>query len=361
MFKKVLGNQARHTQRLTELKCSSSILDVNTQCIPKTEAKEPLTFSAGGRVAQADKKTVWITRDILTQANRDLEAEQSFLKMVETGRTITVNGRDLVQVAPKWNHHRATTIPETKRLIELNRNDFVSHSDCFMTAQLVMGVEDTAMGANEQTAPIFDFQNERTPILPRKKSDFPGGPGALISGNSPTRGYVAFLEKAIPEFYKYLDNKKTKTVAETSFLADCRRRSINGFLFAVRAMGDIEKYPGVKDAFGQIFKINEYLDPRVGQAVVIFNEPLQVKSTNETAVTQAEQLWNYHFAGVVIKSGDAYVTLENFSVDNDEVDNDQWVLNMCSMGDASFYSQAAAAGGIGNAALTLSFTKSEYI
>ena len=68
--------------------------------------------------------------------------------------------------------------------------------------------------------------------------------------------------------------------------------------------------------------INRWANPEVGQAYTI--------STGGSPVPGRDEPWNFHWAGVVMKSDDSRdnVTLENYSVSNYEVQNDRWIFQM---------------------------------
>jgi hypothetical protein len=293
-----------------------------------------------------------------------LNTKNSFVKLIKTGLSIeSAFGATLFEIKPQWNQDRETTIPETQRLKIANENvdGYTTHADCFMNAQTVMGVEDTSTGSFNKTAPIFmqdGARARRDPVAP-----FPAGPGSALSSNAPTRGYLAFLEYAMPLFYQTLKDKVDKTADETHFLANCLRSTPPGFRFAYRKLSTVLEYAALLDAFRQQFGVNNYMAPEIGEGLAVVNHPEErnemQKAIENGQQNPKEELWNYHFAGVVMKDGDDYVTLENYSVGNDLTDNQKWLFQVYGTGDQSFHAEMLGKPGIGAASLSLGYTQNQ--
>lgn len=79
-----------------------------------------------------------------------------------------------------------------------------------------------------------------------------------------------------------------------------------------------------KDAFDKDAKINAYADPEIGEAFHI--------STGGPAKQNGKSTWNFHWAGVVMKSAGDTMTLENYSVSDYEVENDEWAFQLYGVG-----------------------------
>ncbi|HEX9989536.1 MAG TPA: hypothetical protein VGE45_13795 [Chloroflexia bacterium] len=74
-----------------------------------------------------------------------------------------------------------------------------------------------------------------------------------------------------------------------------------------------------KDKFDEKAGINRYAAPKVGQAYTI---------SSGGAPKPGKKTWNFHWAGVVMKSGGDSVTLENYAVGDSTVKNTDWSFQM---------------------------------
>jgi hypothetical protein len=327
---------------------------------------EETKYSVNHRFMLLNPKSLWTLQENLNHSNTILNEKNSFVKLVKTGLEFeSAFGGTMHEIEPKWDSTRAATIPETQRLEKANKNvgGYITHADCFMNAQTVMGVEDTATGSLDSVAPLFVHDSKRSQIEPIEKTKIQAGPTSTISGNAPTRGYLAFLEHALPAFYATLDKKLNKTDAEKDFLSKWRRESLNGFLAAYRELSGKEEYAAVLEAFSLQFGVNTHMSPDIGEGLAVINQPYE-RAEMQNAIENREsnpdnELWNYHFAGVVMKDDDDYVTLENYSVGNDTVDNQEWIFQMYGTGDQSFHAAMKSKKGIGKSALSLSFETSK--
>ena len=140
---------------------------------------------------------------------------------------------------------------------------------------------------------------------------------------------------------------------------------------------------GMRDAAGQLytalqmFGVNQYAEPEIGDALVQFNDEAEKKSEEiktakrEDEVVRREEageqpspatlppegrdIWNFHWAGVIMKDGLDYVTLENLSVEFTSVKNDLWYFAMYGPLEQSFHSEAARDTHVGNWPTTVKF------
>jgi hypothetical protein len=94
--------------------------------------------------------------------------------------------------------------------------------------------------------------------------------------------------------------------------------------------------------------INEYAVPDVGQGFTI---------SSGGAPVPDRRTWNFHWAGVVLKSADGAdsVTLENYAVGDAQVQNDEWVFQMYGhqRKAQSFHRQHRATGQHGRTPTTM--------
>jgi hypothetical protein len=67
------------------------------------------------------------------------------------------------------------------------------------------------------------------------------------------------------------------------------------------------------ELLGKTFGINEYVTPRVGEALTQVNDRTEKKARD---ADKTRDLWNFHWAGVIMTDGADYITLENIAVDD---------------------------------------------
>lgn len=93
----------------------------------------------------------------------------------------------------------------------------------------------------------------------------------------------------------------------------------------------LAKYQGLpaknRDLIDQELQIDRYAAPGVGEGYTM---------SSGGADYPGASTWNFHWAGVVMVSGDDRVTLENYSVSDPKVENHDWIFQM--------YGSAAKAG-----------------
>ena len=82
--------------------------------------------------------------------------------------------------------------------------------------------------------------------------------------------------------------------------------------------------PEEQDAFDQSAKINIYADPDIGEAFHV--------STGGPDKRNGKRTWNFHWAGVVMKSGGDTMTLENYSVSDYDKQNKSWAFQLYGVG-----------------------------
>lgn len=82
-----------------------------------------------------------------------------------------------------------------------------------------------------------------------------------------------------------------------------------------------------KDQFDKEAGINMYADPEIGEAFHVSTGGNDHPDKDPDAGT-----WNFHWAGVVMKTGGDTMTLENYSVSDYAVQNEDWVMQIYGVG-----------------------------
>jgi len=82
-----------------------------------------------------------------------------------------------------------------------------------------------------------------------------------------------------------------------------------------------------RDALEKKMGVNRHADPEVGQAFHI-----STGGATHPELEEGGKTWNFHWAGVVMKSGSDSLTLENYAVGDYEAQNTEWVYQLYGVG-----------------------------
>jgi hypothetical protein len=116
----------------------------------------------------------------------------------------------------------------------------------------------------------------------------------------------------------------------------------------VKTYNKIYRNPELREMFSKEFGLNEFARPQVGQAFSQIN--------NEFERKQAAELWNFHWAGVVMRDGDHYMTMENLSIEDESLSNDKWYFRMYKdEGQQSFHHLNSLDSHVGDHPMTVLF------
>lgn len=335
-------------------------------------------FSDGNSCMVMNNQHLWATEDKIQEANESLTRRGSYVRLATTSLKVE-NGRGSMihQVKPTWNDAKGVDPRQARaRLKEKNaeQGGYITHADCFMTAQTVMGVDDSETGRADLTAPYF--RADHTPLTPYTNTQanelFQAGGLVGLSGNSPSRAYYKLLYATFGEFFEALRTPEglpdsVDRPQAAAFLKDFGEYAdeesapaLNGLIRAYAALAADPSFNTLLPYFSELFAINEELAPEVGDGITIYNDPLERARVNEDVdarrLSATRTMWNYHFAGVVMTDGDDYVTLENYSVGDDKVDNKEWLFQMYGKGEQSFHAEMKGKAGIGAHPISLGFT-----
>jgi hypothetical protein len=291
---------------------------------------------ATARVDLDKPKEAQVKVEALADANEQLRKAGSFIRLEVAGKP---DADGFVKVRPVWNMEQAmskTGAESHEKLVRMNaprqqglrpsdeavkETQFVSWADCHRTAQTIMGSEDTASGIEDREGVVMKGLDE--PIRPVPKSRTKEIAGATDHGAN--RAMHGFFGAAMPKMRQKLVAKQKEgalTKAETELLrqidAQGQGENLKNFRQAYRTVCDD---PDLAREFSAEFGINEAIVPRVGTAFAQINDEMEKSDGEKTG----EDLWNFHFAGVVLVNPDgSYMTLENLSVEDSTAVNDNW-------------------------------------
>ncbi|HEY5960802.1 MAG TPA: DUF4157 domain-containing protein [Polyangiaceae bacterium] len=236
----------------------------------KHPSAKPLRVSDDGQMVCEDNgwnpgtnKLAWTTPTLVAQSNAQLSAQGSAAKL-ETVPGHEITGKSpmdgspstLVQVAPSGG------------------TSFSLPSDCGSAARVVMGShsEDVAVLRDPTSGGVSRTQPQ------------PYVGGWSFGTHNPTAAQHYMVEVLAKEFGTNLSQPE---------------------LYARYAALS----PDEKTAFDKKYGINEYAAPEVGQGLTISTEPDMPGFAIHPGMQH--QTRNFHYAGVVLKSGGDYVTLES--------------------------------------------------
>lgn len=359
-------------------------------------------ISESGTIVITGKKELYATQDRIDEANTALAevagGKGAFLRLKGSGGgPPSLEGmpelQGLLRVEPVWtSREMAVNQPEMQELDKINKvkdAPYMSHADCHMTAQTIMGsTENLSNIAGGEKAIVEGFaENAETAVEPieKKVADQKGW-----ASHGANRVLDAFIIEAVPKFAARLkaqvDDPDNQGAAGGKMFALYKEviAYVGGAAAGTEGLPrlrlgyrKIVENKVLKHAFGQMFGVNQYAEPEIGDALVQFNDEAEKKSEEiktakrEDEVVRREEageqpspatlppegrdIWNFHWAGVIMKDGLDYVTLENLSVEFTSVKNDLWYFAMYGPLEQSFHSEAARDTHVGNWPTTVKF------
>lgn len=373
-LQRTIGNKAV-TKLLAEKKAmavkSSPALTTSSAIqrytLPSGEVENKLNEPRLSNTAKSFRATphgLFAEKPLIEQANAALKTAGgqddkgatpgAFLRLLPTDPEVAHQTYpELVKVGPVVAK-RATTLAPTQspRKAFLEKNgpglEYVSPADCHVAAQTVMGSDDMPSGLQDTEKAVIADDGDGSKTI---DSSTHGGK------HMANRAKHGFFEDAMPRFSTHLKTltkgeDKYKKLAEEIDTASGTERDFgdnNSYakIYRDKILPDKELY----DAFTTKFHINEAVVPVVGQAFSNINDEAQKDKMEK----EGKDIWNFHWAGVVMVDGADYITLENLSVENLNEMNTNWYYQMYGPAEQSFHTEALKDSHATPAALTMSF------
>lgn len=237
---------------------------------------------------------------------------------------------------------------------------FMTIRDCHMTARLVMG--DVGRGGiavwKEQALSSDPLDGgKEAPIGTGEKQHTMNTVGNLTA--------IGLLKHAYSSFGEILDRRIKQGNLEPSDAESLRelKRRVEGvhgaytYKSAMTLYADIQKHKIAGSLFNQSYSINEHAKIAVGQALVQVNEEDEYQKSNSGNLRddkdQRIDLWNFHWAGVILMDGADYVTLEAVADAAASGLTANWMFRMYGAGAQSFHSENEKDEHVGSAPMTL--------
>ncbi len=228
---------------------------------------------------------------------------------------------------------------------------FLTVRDCHKTARTIMG--DMGLTQKEEHMVVSDTDGTIKKILPDRRKD------KQIYDTTGQTGAIAFLKFAFSKFgavIRAAHDDKVDLIGQVEGIA-----AAWDYTKAMAVYETIQSDPVIGPLFNTTFKVNDQAVVAVGQALV------QVNDENERAASVAgtlidektgknKDLWNFHWAGVVLMDGSDYVTLQAVADQQATGLTVNWWYKMYGSGAQSFHSEEKQDSHVGSRPLTLGVT-----
>lgn len=279
--------------------------------------------SANGAIVVKGPQELYATPALIEQANarlRTVGAEGSFIVLVAGAGKLQVDGQTLVQVVPMNKNHWAPDEKAPERT--------VLPDACVSVAQRVGG----HMSKRSKMRGIYDQGGKE------RRTNAAGNDGTGYSGNMYLSLMPAFVMDPANE--TFLNDAHMKGIWNRGPSPPKDEEEARAYYDTLSAKG--------KEKFDRRAGINNYADPEIGDMLVTSTEP-GMPGYEEPDLQDAPKQWGSHWAGIVMKDGSDYVTLENFQHENPK----SWFFRLYGSGEDSFHDHRVDSGAHANRATTM--------
>jgi hypothetical protein len=337
---------------------SSGHASAAVQCYSVLDAEPPIKLSANKKLALFDKQVLYADANLVKTSNEQLAAAGAYIQLkVSSSDVVRVSGSGFLgRVEIGWVKSRAPRSGFMRTLGDQNqgRKGYVSYADCHRTAQTVMGSQSQGIENTEEVVLTPNYlEHLGTQNLALESSG--DSRQKNLQGAHANRGMYAFFNMALPIFAAFLRrynaNKYDAMIREIEAigLTTLGKFDKTAYGKSSKAYRAILADVNAASLFAAKFGVNESLVPQVGHAISQINDEF------ERAQVLNRDLWNFHWAGVIMVEDDDYITLENLSVENENVINAKWYFQMYGRGQQSFHTQNKTDPHVGTLPLTLGF------
>jgi hypothetical protein len=324
-------------------------------------------LSANRLIYQLSKQEIWAAKQVVTAANLALKATHAFVKLVtDDSKPRHIAGSSfktpLYRVSPAWDNEFEPPLEYHHTLGQLNRGvsdglahnlngaKYFSHADCHRNAQTVMGSNSQGTEIDSERVVLYtkpDWKQLAPPTKVEAKNE-----AGLIDAHA-NRGVYAFFAHALPSFALVLSQHKDKA-SFTKEIGVLEEMGKAGFCSQTVKKGwtvysSLLQMPGIAELMAAHLGINDCVTPVVGHSLSQVNN-----ETERANAPKGVDLWNFHWAGVIMTDGSSYVTLENLSVENDEIRNTSWYFKIYDK-KRPFHTDNLSDPHVGKTPITLGF------
>ena len=196
---------------------------------------------------------------------------------------------------------------------------FRTYADCYRTGMMAAGLNPAGRNQAEKL-PLPGGAGGDVPVMSGLKASEAG------TASPAARAAASFFEHALPRFKTMLEsgahaNKFPPIVGDLArYERATGKQKLDTGHAVYRVILENEE---ARQLFVKEFGINEFASAEIGQALTQVNDP-QEKAEGEQ---EGKDLWNFHWAGVVMKDGPDYVTLENCAIELAEMNEKELAEN----------------------------------
>jgi hypothetical protein len=278
---------------------------------------QDLTCSDSGQTLLASDQELYATPQHIAQGNAKLAQagkHGSFIKLT-AGAAKKHEKQSLVKVVPTWSA-KGKDVGEHGKPEKANEDGgpLDIWADCGRSAGAVTGA--SGPGHADRSIVYKAGGKEKT-----TKGRHDDGLHRNAQDNLPGLGANAVYFDAMPPFLQNPKNRRF-LVEGVHYTKDPKTQKIDYILpkdgLEAQALYGALTEDG-KDAFDRRAGINNYANPGIGEAYTMasgYDLP--------GFSTAGRSVWNFHFAGVIMKDGADNITLENYAVGNREAVNSRW-------------------------------------
>lgn len=273
--------------------------------VKDNRGNQTLRVSEDGRMAVAEgypNHDFWADASLISEADSKLRANSSVISLKAAGSATVVRKPDGSGLS------RLTKVEPSNSRTNTSGSSMMHYADCGRSTRDVMGGNGEGWGTMRAT-----YNTEETKTTSSSSSSSSGGWWDQMMS---MWGFGSNDEETTTETVTERVRKETSAGHRPG---DWKREifaDIAGSESDYMAMSEEERRK-IDEAAG----INDFANPEIG-------EGFTMSSGGDPIAGYEDNTWNFHFAGLVMKSGGDFVTLENFSVSQPDVSNTDWTFDM---------------------------------
>jgi Domain of unknown function (DUF4157) len=314
--------------------------------------EEPWCQTNGKRaLVKAKTQYLWATNDLIEESNTALATvgkQGSFIRLHKNkDRTFQEQTEDssevtYYQVNPVWEHEKYVRRHYHQDAEQASKAEFKMWADCGKASQAVTGSNDSTMCDRRVVYGSDKQEGKMTLFLGITNHDDKGTQFAnvvYIEGmkqfldNRIKLGNFIGLQRGVHYFsgqvgsqteYRALapKDKGFTTFQKQHMLPEGQKLSGNIAKFTRWQYSQL--IGNALQNFDSSMEINQFANPQVGESYLMNTE----KNMPGYKGIPKAKTWNYHWGGVIMKDGSDNITLEGFSVSNQNQANDQWIFDI---------------------------------
>ena len=267
----------------------------------------------GSKIAYADPS-------LIASASKELEAGTSVMSLEPGSSSITVEDE-------KGTKRSIPDVVVTNKNNQTSDMDMLLYADCGRSARTVTGADGGRGDGSGNLAANYKGADGSAKSAARWES------GSF----SKSKIVAEHMPSIQPAIQRLISQRQAIIAGWRSAKDEAAKDAIRAQIAGVeRAMWSVCEAklntlsPEERDALEKKMGVNRYADPEVGEAFHI-----STGGATHPELEKGGKTWNFHWAGVVMKSGSDSLTLENYAVGDYEAQNTEWVYQLYGVGKKS--------------------------